>query len=350
MWMERSLDHQIFLHFGGADFQGDDPAFELFLNHSHHWRYLSLTLSDSIANQLLTSPLTGSPLTTLRLDASSCSDEQANEIAESLNCFPHLRRFQFTRSAVTSFEDTQWSRMTHIWLNFHLNGNECIDILAGCSQVEDFRLAEIYAPANRAVSREIVLPNLSYLQLSSLYGFQTIFDRLTCPALRILNLKTGDETSSPYSEAVQSFVNFLSLSGCKLEKFSIYEDDLPEDNLISYLQTPALKTLRELELECQDLGPRTLELFKYPEDANAGILLPSLHTVWLRSSAEEDVAIIPFEVSQLDNVLRSTPLKNVYFSRNRLPIFREGKIQVGALDRVNASIARSRARSAGRYF
>ena len=354
LWMERSLDHAIFLHFepvediyiqeGYSEFepienvhvQEADPAFQLFLNHSHHWRHLSLTLSNQIAKQLLASPVSRSPLTTLKLDATFCSDGQADEIAKSLNRFPNLRRFQYTRSSTTSFKHTQWSHMTHIRLHFYVRGNDCIEILAGCVQVEDFRLTQMATHADRTTSREIILPNLFYLQLSSLYGFQTILDRLVCPALRSLKLRTGDGSyNRPHSEA-QSFGNFFSHSECKLESLSICEYVLPEDDLIACLQTPALKSLQELELECGNLGPSTLELFKYRENANADIPLPSLHTVWLRSCSSENEAIVAFSQSQLESFLRSTPLKDVYLSRRRLAILREGMIDKTILNNVKA--------------
>ena len=297
LWMERSLDHAMFLHFWPAagGHVEDDPAFELFLNHSHHWGSFSLTLSNQICKQLLASPISGSPLVTLRLDATDCSCNKADEIAESLNRFPHLRRFQYTRLSTTSFKNTQWSRMTHISLDFYLSGNECIDILAGCAQVEDFRVSQIGTHADRTSSREIVLPNLFYLQLSSNQGFQTILNRLACPALRTLELRTGDGSfNRSHSEAVQSFVNFITHSECKLESLSICEYILPEDDIITCLQTPGLKSLRALELDSGNLGANTLKLFKYQEDADTDILLPSLHTLWLRSRSSENEAIEAF--------------------------------------------------------
>jgi F-box-like len=340
-WMERSSDHPIFLHFGAGteDFPGVETAFELFLSHSHHWRYLSVSLSDSIAKQLLAYPIpTGCPLTTLRLDASACSNTQATKIAESLNRFPHLCRVQLSKPNA-EFLDTRWTQMTHIWLECYVRGNDCVEILAGCLQLEDFRVAHIAIPANSRLSRDIVLSKLFTLQLTSIgHTLHSILDRLICPSLRILKLKINDNIRDVYPGVVQSFVDFFTLSECNLENFSLHQNRLPEHDLITYLQTPAFRSVQYLELECEYLGLETLELFKYPEDANTNILFPSLHTVWLRPSSSEVQSFRNFELPELERVLSSTPLKTVYFCRNRRTIVRKGKVQEGILDMMRALI------------
>jgi len=332
LWMKRSFDHSLSLHFGpDIDLWGNhDPAFELILSQTHRWRYLSLALSEKIVDQFLKTYAGGvtSPLQVLKLDASACTIEQASQIVQTLKQFPHLRRLQFTRHTSTPLFEAPWSQMTHIWLTCPMSDQQCLEILSHCSQVEDFRLSHIITPANFAPSKKTILPKLFFLQIHSAEDARTIFDNINCPSLRNLHLKRWRSGS----RAPLSFADFLSRSGCKLESFNLHDDELSEDDLIHHLQAPPLKLLRILELECRRLSSKTLKLLSYTADSEANILLPSLHTVWFKISYVVDDVFQQMAESRLDRTVVQpdgvvgASLKNVFVGRNRHPVCREGKI------------------------
>ncbi|KAF8230571.1 hypothetical protein L208DRAFT_1438232 [Tricholoma matsutake] len=330
LWMKRSLNHSLSLQFGpGMDFWDNrNPAFEIILSQSHRWRYLSLAFTERIADQFLTAYVGGvmSPVQVLKLDASACTDEQANQIVLVLNHFPHLRRLQFTRHTSIPLLGAPWSQMTHIWLTCPMSDQECLEILSRCSQVEDFRVSHI-TPANFTSSRKIILPKLFFLQMQSAEDAR-IFDNIDCPSLRNLHLKRWVSGS----KALLSFADFLSRSGCQLESFHLHDDDLSEDDVISHLKAPPLKPLRTLELECRRLGSKTLKVLSCTENPEANIL-PSLQTIWFKHSFFGYCDILQqMTQSRLDRMVKQpdgvlgVSLKNVFVGRHRDPICREGKM------------------------
>jgi hypothetical protein len=269
-----------------------------------------------------------SPLQVLKLDASACTTGQALRIMAALHRFPHLRRLQFTTHTYTYLLDAPWSQMTHIWLTCPMMGPVCLDILSRCSQVEDFRCSQVLTPANCTPprSQKVLLRKLLFLHIQLGKDAGDVLDNIICPSLRVLHLKRW--RSGP--RAPLSFVELLSRSGCKLESFHLDDDEPSEDDIITHLRAPLLKTLRTLELECRRLGMKTLRALSHTDDVDARILLPSLHTIWFKSSAlcrEDVVEMVESRRDIMPNGVTGAPLQDVFVGKQRHPVFRGGKIQ-----------------------
>jgi hypothetical protein len=130
-----------------------------------------------------------------------------------------------------------------------------------------------------------------------------------------------------------SFVELLSRSGCKLESFQLEDDELSEDDIITHLRAPLLKTLRTLELGCHKLGWKTLKALGCTDEPDAELLLPSLHTLWFKSStlgSRDDV--VGMVESRMDRVVHppdgmiGAPLQDVFIGKHRHPVCRRGRI------------------------
>ena len=335
LWMQRSFDHPLSLQFGSdIDLWGDyDPAFNIILGQARRWRYLSLALTEKIVGQFLTAFIgVTSPIQVLKLDVSACTAGQASQVVLTLNQFTRLRRLQFTRHTSTALLEAPWSQMTHIWLTCPLSDKQCFDILSLCSNVEDFRLSHITSSINSvfAPSRSIILPKLFFLQIHSAEDARMIFDNISCPSLRNLQLKRWGSCNQPSA----FFTTFLSRSGCKLESFLLHDDEVSEDDLINHLRAPLLKQLRTLELECRRLGRKTLKVLSDAEgSADSGnVLLPSLHSIWFKYAFLLDDGLNQMVESRLGGTMKQPDgmvgpsLKNVFVGKHRHPVCRDGKM------------------------
>jgi len=192
-------------------------------------------------------------------------------------------------------------------------------------------LSQVLTSDNCTLKRfqKVILRRLFFLQIQLGKDAGAVLDHLICPSLRVLQLKRW--RSGP--RASLSFVELLSRSGCKLESFQLEDDELSEDDIITHLKAPLLKTLRTLELECRRLGSKTLKALNCTDEADADNLLPSLHTIWFKSStlgSRDDV--VGMVESRMDRVVNppdgmiGVSLQDVFIGKHRHPICRGGRI------------------------
>jgi hypothetical protein len=189
------------------------------------------------------------------------------QIPGLISSFTNIRRLSwFTKSGHTtpiSLEYIQWSQLTYIALNFDLQTDVFLAILAQCSQVVEFSSSRLETSPLRMPTPTALLPYLRSLRidfgrgtrLSSQCGTGELLQHFTLPALRILSVMHFDY--NPVSWNPEIFEGFLARSSCRLESLTIDDHNLMEEDLIACLCSPYLKNLKEIKLHMH-VGDRTL--------------------------------------------------------------------------------------------
>jgi hypothetical protein len=182
----------------------------------------------------------------------------------------------------TSLEYIQWSQLTYIALDFHLQINDFLVILAQCSQVVEFSSSRLETSPLRMPTPTALLPLLRSLRIYFIGGSGlpsqcctgALLQHFTLPALRTLSVMHFNYNAASWNPEI--FEGFLARSSCHLESLTIYNNNLMEEDLIAYLRSPYLKHLKEIELSHMHMGDRTLRALTYPSDGTESGILPCL--------------------------------------------------------------------------
>lgn len=281
-------------------------SFPLFLSEINRWHDVSIELDMELCRQLLATPIGNEPLLgALTLSIDQCSYEIACQLPAIISKFTHLRKLHLIEdSTYMPLQGMPWAQLTVILIEVYLPMDECVDILNECSSLVDCSLMNLCAPAGPIKPCDIVLPSLAVLHLLAESDVGSILSCMTCPALAELYI---DYEWYLVARDPSTLVNFLFRSSCKLQIFSLYDDGATEDEIISYIRTPALQSVVALSLEGFGPSIRTLTFLKHPEDKNAPVtFMPFLEMLALHVEGVPDELVSDVVASRFKVAARST--------------------------------------------
>ncbi|KAF5367374.1 hypothetical protein D9758_003698 [Tetrapyrgos nigripes] len=252
-----------------ADLWRQDDISEVLNGFSTHWRHVRLRdelPKTAIWHNNLNVPL----LETFELiSPSGVSKEQLDIFSRVLRTATRLERVVWINGhMISSIFDVNWSQLTH---NAH-------------------NLIQLNIPIPRLTSSisfpPVCLANLQSLALSIIDNPCVLFNSLTLPALKHLELLSSSQRSSSWSDLPHSLNSLFKRSQCPLETLDIHFFHFTEDTFITLID-PINATLREITLETEDtpldgfiFGDKILRLLSYSpstdgkEDAHIGSAEP----------------------------------------------------------------------------
>ena len=292
-WLNHSQQHPLSFHLCLDD---RDPGcsyklLKSFMPHIDRCCNISIELNDTIAQQFLAISTTRTAsLQGVTLDTCSCTNDIIEQIPGLIGSFKNICRLSWgTKYVPTSLANIPWSQLNYIWLGFPVRADEFLVILAQCSQVVEFTASQVN-PHLHLSTPTVLFPRLRSLQircecsmeLSPQCCVNELMLHFTLPALRtltVIHIIHDSVSSNP-----EIFRDFLARSACRLESFTIYKDNLIEEDLISYLHLPNLQDLKKIELSDVHMTDRTLRALTYPSDCTDGSgILPCLERMSLIS-------------------------------------------------------------------
>ena len=273
LWLERSRTEPLFLYFNlrkreplGSRIMG------FFLDNIHRWEDVTFVVDDDSAKDLSAIP-GGSAhlLNRFAINADRCTTKSMDEISPIFSSFPNLRRLWWrSRSAPMALLGMSFSSLSHIKLLCPVPFNQCVSFMAQCSQICEVEISDVQ-PSPVPFTRTppiVTLPHLSSLNIS--VGMSELLDYFTLPSLRLLVFG---------QIRLQNFKNLAARSSCKLETFYLIDKKATEEELIYYLRSPCLQSLRTLQINSRGMTDQILTALRYSVDPEAnlkGNILPHL--------------------------------------------------------------------------
>ncbi|KAF9459050.1 hypothetical protein BDZ94DRAFT_1300834 [Collybia nuda] len=260
-WLERSQACPLSLELMGSeldDIRGLlDTTFPLFLSEVDRWKRVNLYLNPEVCEQFLAAtPGTKPQLEKLILHVLDSTDEQVHQLPTILNKFTQLRQLAIHHSFVVPLHGLRFSALTHIELYTPVSLDRCITILSECSKILELKLADIRASNAPIMAMNIDLPVLVKLELvSDCTDVGEILSHLTCRTLRdlVIDHSLALNTREPY------YLNdFLARSSCELSSLTLKHDYASEGEILGYISSPVLRSLRSLVLYSWGVTDRAL--------------------------------------------------------------------------------------------
>ncbi|KAF9459018.1 hypothetical protein BDZ94DRAFT_1269186 [Collybia nuda] len=300
-WVEQSRPHPLSFELrapGSSRMHTFQRSFHLFLSEINRWYDATIELTRISCEQFLTMPLEGdSCLEALTICNMVCTDAQLRRIPTALRQFSQLRRLKITRPLLAPLYDIPWFQLTDINLNTPLAIDECVDILSKCSRIVNCTLTRIRGPSKTIGTHITTLSTLVRLNLCSTCDVGEILSHLTCPALLHLNIcyDGWGGTRDP-----RTFNEFLVRSSSVLETFHFSDEYIMECDLIQYISSPSLRSLKYLSVLGLGASVETLNLFKCDKSGDAMILMPSLESLKLDIEGVPDGLVADIVISRLN--------------------------------------------------
>jgi len=297
-WLGRSgvRPLTISLHSGGVDLEDLpdlgwrdwesevflDPILDLFISLIGRWEDIQWKLLGPFYGSILSIHLFRAPLLKrFEIDFNLGTSEVTKPLFSMLSTSPLLTDFVWhdnSNEYVCQFHKAEftlpWSQLTQFHTHHHLDVKTCLQVFGLCPNLIGCTLSfAILGPPWTAIPPGVSV--VHKLQALTLWGqrYQTneFFDHLTLPALSAFALESSvsnHDTGWPQD----SFVGFLSRSGCHLKTFKVHTPALSSYELVDLLCL--LPTLTELSIE--GLGDTLFHSLTYDETTGGSCLCPKL--------------------------------------------------------------------------
>lgn len=276
-------------------------SFPLFLSEIDHWYDVYIGLDPELYLQLLAAPIGNNPL--LEVLSLSTQDEsylEATQLPSVISKFTRLRKLYVDDSVLLELQGMPWAQLTILHIEAIQTINECVYILNECSSLVKCHL-NVYEPEypEPFIPHDIILPSLELLHLV-LAGsdVNVILSCLTCPTLVDLYIHYGATLDR------STVMNFLSRSSCTLRGFRLTDSGATEDDIISYITTPALQSVVLLSLEGFGPSLRTLDILKHKD--NSTTFMPFLEMLVLDVEGVPDNLVSDMIASRFEIAAGST--------------------------------------------
>ena len=295
LWLERAGGQPLNLSLAATQWRREDmdlhSAFailSLFLSYSASWRSLDLRLRDvhmGTMQKLVQSALPCSNLESIKFNVRSSPTHKSgwesayvDDIWSFFNSSPALRSVDLT----TKFDGlvlghTPFHQLKTINIHFAVSIPEAIALLRQFTAIENvtFGSLDVQTPLERhALNHSLVMEYLQILKIDTLLDLTPLFNQLSLPSLRVIDI--SQRLNEHYPQAGAAFAHLLSRSGCHLDTFNFRNLDIHEDDLKTYILTPALTWLRQLHLSVRLISTDTLALFVERNDTGGHSLMPHL--------------------------------------------------------------------------
>ncbi|GLB35562.1 hypothetical protein LshimejAT787_0211270 [Lyophyllum shimeji] len=375
LWLKRSGNSPLYIYIhephsqplADPDERAIDDLLSLLAEHAAQWRHFGLQRC-GLSPPLMLHRLPFNSFSRLESVALGFHDQNDDAWAEFYKV-PSLRRISWdvSRVELNIVKFAPWWNLTHVKLP-RISGMAVDDLLRAmlyCVHLEDLELAmtmplepqsragnanvitahplpadlrrppnpeprtlrDVYDRAQFLTSLanlatvhqapiDLLLPNLRFLKVHARgRDAAPLLDRLTLPALTSLDVLHYMTSSVPSSTTY--ITELLVRSGShKLQTLSIYDPDLPEDEILPLLTSPHLHSLRHLELLVSRVTDRTIEILTPAHRPGAPRRLPDLRCLVLPDCVTSDRLLSTMVISRQPvlktmkfSVAADTPLK-----------------------------------------
>ncbi|THV07438.1 hypothetical protein K435DRAFT_960010 [Dendrothele bispora CBS 962.96] len=254
-WLSRTSSRPLSLSLHAELWRRKEIA-ELLNRSSPRWKHICVydelpKHKHTIWNHVLNVPM----LETFELiSPSGVSQEQLDNFASVLNSSNRLTQFIWKNGQMSSAAlDVVWSKLTHITLNVELPPSFCLDLLQNAHNLVQLIYHNIRIPSSpdRTLLVPVCLPHLETIAMTFSDNPCVLFDSITLPALKSLELMASCHNSPFWFRLPYSMRSLFERSRCPLETLDIHLLCFDEDEFIDFL-LPVHTTLREITLEMND--------------------------------------------------------------------------------------------------
>ncbi|KAJ7782563.1 hypothetical protein DFH07DRAFT_326183 [Mycena maculata] len=305
LWIERSCNSPLSINLRqtdpksclslttSAEHELTDNIFALLVPHIHRWHTVDLVFRTDVQKSLLSLPADAAvALEHVALHTASWDKTSAESLQSALYLRPSLRSVHFMPAS--NQQHVPWKQLTQIEAEPECTLETCLGILAACPALSSARFTcsadpdWAHTPFNHT-EQYLTLPDLVDVSIkASRVDLTPFLNRLTLPALRSLTLQYCHVPRAMPDH--QSLHSLLERSSCALEAFALHETARmrDDDRQISYLQSPRMASLTDLELHV-DMTERIVNFLTYSAN-DEDHWLPNLTEITLRDYRGEHIS------------------------------------------------------------
>ncbi|KAJ7785462.1 hypothetical protein B0H14DRAFT_309760 [Mycena olivaceomarginata] len=238
-----------------------DEIFALLIPHLSRWQTVDLIFKTDTQQSLLSIPGPEAvALEHVALHVDSWDTAGAESLQSTLYARPSVRSVHLLSAPACNQHHVPWAQLIHLdAIALECTPDTCLALLASCPALSSAKFTlsaqPDWAPAPFSHPEpHLTLPSLLDLSLkASRIDLAPLFSRLTLPALRTLALDYAyvPHTALDCDSDPQALHALLTRSACALDVFSLAETartHATPDRHIGFLQTPLLRSVKELEL------------------------------------------------------------------------------------------------------
>ena len=256
LWLEKSRSRPLSLYLAQYhsseehDIVAMRQILELYIATAPRWREISLNLTHA-SQDMFCGLEEGSMefLESFDVRLYKWSQCRKNQLLNVFYSSPFLRRVQWRFFERTLPGNPPWKQLSAVTLNCQSDSEEFFTVLSECDRLEFLEVEVSFIASASPTSHSIIsLHNLSDLRLGmmSTTDFETLFNRLALPRLKVIELRYSFEDSSP--QGWISLCDFLSRSSCQLSSFTCGGHNFNEAEVIGTLACSGLSSLVDLSL------------------------------------------------------------------------------------------------------
>jgi len=309
LWLEKSRSRPLSLYLAQYhsseehDIVAMRQILELCIATAPRWREISLNLTHALQD-MFCGLEEGSMefLESFDVGLSKWSQCRKNQLLNAFYSSPFLRRVEWRLFERALPGIPPWKQLSAVTLNCQSDSEEFFAVLSQCDRLEFLEVEVFFIVSASPTSHSIIsLHNLFDLRLGmmSTTDFESLFNRLALPRLKIIELRYGFEDSSP--QGWRSLCNFLSRSSCQLSSFTCGGHNFNEAEVISTLTCSSLSSLVDLSLSIPIMD-NIMNALIYKKTCHGFSPLPLLRRLILSNCQTSDGVFSTFTDSRLSTV------------------------------------------------
>ncbi|KAL0945395.1 hypothetical protein HGRIS_000889 [Hohenbuehelia grisea] len=261
------------------------------LEHSHRWRSIRLTLSNSFQTSIpiLVGQSSFPNLEVLDLSLRGWDKQSGESLLNTFSEEAHIARLSWEWISEISFASLPFvSRLTHLNISGLITFSDAYHILSQCSNATVINLSQVNDPEPLTALPLLTMPKLQALSLTALRPCDSLYNCINAPDLKTLTIQHyfGGLLRTRDWEPIGSF---LVRSGCKLNALEFRDQTLEDGALDRLFALPGLQTLRDLTIHQPDLSDQTLATLS--GSVGGVCLLPKLKSLVFWGLGSRDGAV-----------------------------------------------------------
>jgi hypothetical protein len=316
-WLHRAGDCPLSIRIlqsedvGHIEHSATEELLSLLIERVHLWKSIDFQFSTGPYHSLLDlSEGATKVLESALVDLRDWDHASADQLWRVLHASPTLRQadwFGFDEFELPSH--APWSQLTHITISRIMTDGEVMELVKACPAVTVLDVPFLDRSPTPVESACVMLPNLHTLKFgTSTSDYDAMFDNLVLPALECLDIKHS--CGHPITGTLPFINGLMERSLCRLQKFTLCDWGMDEEELLSILALPAFHTLSELELMACTTD-RTALSFTCPQSGTTEYLLPHLKAITIGESRTTDGILSDMVISRLPQ-LKTFQIENAF--------------------------------------
>ncbi|KIK01231.1 hypothetical protein K443DRAFT_99000 [Laccaria amethystina LaAM-08-1] len=309
LWLEKSRSRPLSLYLAQYhsskehDIAAMRQILELCIATAPRWREISLNLTRALQDMFcaLKDGSTES-LESFDVGLSKWSQSRKNQLLDAFYSSPFLRRVKWRLFERALPANLPWKQLSAVTLKCQSDSEEFFTVLSQCDRLEFLEVEVFFIVSASPTSHSIIsLHNLFDLRLGmmSTTDFETLFNRLALPRLKIIELRYSFEDSSP--QGWMSLCNFLSRSSCQLSSFTCGGHNFNEAEVMGTLTCSSLSSLVDLSLSIP-ITDNIMNALTYKKACHGFSPLPLLRHLIFSNCQTSDGVFSTFIDSRLSTV------------------------------------------------